>query len=536
MKNINIFIKENVKKIGSSVYVVPDIPEKKLNNAINAMNCESFYESILAIQDSTIFGSAKEGFVFTGEKFIHHKYGEFLYKELQSATYQKDVTVNDKGKEKVDEYLLISRGDQTYKFENLYGIKYEIFATFLNKIVEQFDEDDFKEENQLKVLEDMPEDLKIAYLKIIINMTFIDDQHIDPKELAELFLLMARLKLSQDSRFSLRQYITELSMDNMVSVEDLIEIIKKNSEESHYKSLMISLAKDLINTHMSTKENNGKKFEFLVNYQNLFHLTDEEIELAYATVENDHKLLKEDLDDNAIEKNVKELAAKAGAAGVPLAAIYISGSVVGMSAAGITSGLATLGMGMGMTGGLVVVGLISIASYKGLKHLTGANEVDKYKTKELMLLEVIKQTQKTISLIIDDINYITEKLNDALLNNTNQSEKIKKLAQMIAQFQSAMKTVDQKGNLYQNSANRIHSPKVLDEPRLRELTEGATKKSLYEFIIVQYEKTENGFVLKKDINTDVLDKMGEIFKTIGYFDMTSIVGSKLSSFKKGLFK
>ena len=49
MKNINLFIKENVKTIGNDAYVTPEIPEKKLNNAIKAFSCEDYYESILAI-------------------------------------------------------------------------------------------------------------------------------------------------------------------------------------------------------------------------------------------------------------------------------------------------------------------------------------------------------------------------------------------------------------------------------------------------------------------------------------------------------
>ena len=218
-----------------------------------------------------------------------------------------------------------------------------------------------------------------------------------------------------------------------------------------------------------------------------------------------------------------------------------------MSAAGMTSGLATLGMGMGMTGGLAVIGIIGVLSYKGVQHLTGANELDKYKTREFMLHDVIKQTQKTISLIIDDVNYIVKKLNDTILNHSNQTEKIKKLTHMMAQFQGALKSVDNKSNVYQNSANRLQSPKVLDDERFKSLTEEPTKKPLYDFVIVNYElkmieidntKVEK-LVLKEDINTEVLDKIAKIFKALGYFNMDNILKSKategFNSLKKGIF-
>jgi len=546
MPNINLFIKENINNIGNGVFISPEIPEKKLNNVIKAFKCEDFYESILAIQDGTVFGSSKEGFVFTGEKMIHHEHGEFLYSDINSIEHIVNITTDDKGKEKKDEWIIIIKNDnQEYKLKSLYDINKKEFVSFLNSIITEFD--NYEEENQLKTISEMPNELKIAYLKIIINMTFIDDEDIDEKELAELFLLMTRIELDKDARFNVRAYITELNNENLLSIENLLEIIKEKSESSHYQALMISLVKDLINVYFSTKITTDRDFGFLEKNKNLFELSEAEIDLAYETVKNDYKLLNEDIDDDAIKKSAKELAAKATAAGAPLAAVYISGSVVGMSAAGITSGLATLGMGMGMTGGLAVIGIIGVLSYKGVKHLTGASELDKYKTRDLMLHEVIKQTQKTISLIIDDVNYIVQKLNDTILNHSDQTEKIKKLTHMMAQFQGALKSVDNKTNAYQNTANRLQSPKALDTERLNSLTSEPTKKPLYDFIIENYEertvktegKSTNIIGLKENISTDTLDKMAKIFKALGYFEVNNILKSKasegLSNLKKGIF-
>ena len=125
----------------------------------------------------------------------------------------------------------------------------------------------------------------------------------------------------------------------------------------------------------------------------------------------------------------KELGAKAGAVGVPLAAVYLSGSVIGMSAAGLTSGLATLGLGgflgfSSMATGIGVAVLLGVGAYKGIKHLTGANEIDKTKRRELMLNEVIKQTQSTVSYLMEDINFITIKLNDVIVNHGVLYEKV----------------------------------------------------------------------------------------------------------------
>jgi len=548
MANINKFIKDNVKNIGENIYITPEIPEKKLNNAIKSFKCEKFYESILAIYDDTLFGSAKEGIVFTGEKMIHHKYGEFIYSNIDKVEYIENTTIDNKGKEKKDEFIIIKTKNQISN-KLVYGlsnINKKNFTQFLNKIISEFEE--YKEENQLKEIADMPDELKIAYLKIIVNMTFIDDGQIDEKELSEIFVLMTKLEITNNSRFKIRVYIREISEENINPIEYLLDIIRNNSETSHHKSLMISLAKDLINVYFSTKDTRDKNFEFLNKNKNLFELSDEEIDLAYDTIKKDYEILNKNLDDDAIKKNAKELASKAAAAGVPLAAVYISGSVIGMSAAGITSGLATLGMGMGMSGGLAIIGLIGVVSYKGVKRLTGANELDKYKTRELMLKEIIKLSQKTTSLIIEDINLIIKQLNSVMSSQEdlkNENEDIihllimrnavnKKMQKEITLFQGALQKTDEKSNQCQNSASRLQCPKILNIERVKSLTDEPTKKPLYNLIVDNYEKKKKDidnnevFELKQDISTETLDEMGKIFKALGYFEVGNIVKSATS--------
>lgn len=63
----------------------------------------------------------------------------------------------------------------------------------------------------------------------------------------------------------------------------------------------------------------------------------------------------------------KEVVSGAAGAGVPVAAVALAGEA-GVSAVGITTGLAALGMGT-MLGGVAVVGLLGVGSYYGTKKL-----------------------------------------------------------------------------------------------------------------------------------------------------------------------
>lgn len=71
----------------------------------------------------------------------------------------------------------------------------------------------------------------------------------------------------------------------------------------------------------------------------------------------------------AVDKALEEAVAGVAGAGVPLAAVALSGQVVGFSAAGMTSGLSALGMGLGMASGMGVAVGMGIGSYIGVKWL-----------------------------------------------------------------------------------------------------------------------------------------------------------------------
>ncbi|HEY3354750.1 MAG TPA: DUF533 domain-containing protein [Polyangia bacterium] len=73
--------------------------------------------------------------------------------------------------------------------------------------------------------------------------------------------------------------------------------------------------------------------------------------------------------DAAAVTRTKEALARLAAVGVPIGAAAVSGTVQGLSAAALTSGLAALGLGLGVTGGVGVCLLLGLASYQGVKWL-----------------------------------------------------------------------------------------------------------------------------------------------------------------------
>lgn len=550
MQNINVFIKENVSKVAKKdIHLAPDIPEKKLNNAASSMKLQDNVGSIIALLDSTVFGSGKDGLAFTGKRMVYKP--AFLppevvdFDELESAKYVRNISINDKGKEKIEEFTEINlKSGGSFKVENISECNLENLADFLNTITTQFAS--FEEENQLVALSEMSEALKVAYLKVIVNMTYSDDGEVDEEEFAQILLLMTRLELSPESRFTLREYIT--SLGQLDCLKTLVKTIDESCSPSHNKSVKISLVKDLFSVFMSVNDGSYENFDFFKDNNHLFNVSEEEIELIIDALKLDFEMLNDDFSDDALTKGMKELGAKAGAVGVPLAAVYLSGSVVGMSAAGLTSGLATLGLGgalgfSSMATGIGVAVLLGVGAYKGIKHLTGANELDKTKRRELMLNEVIKQTQSTVSYLMEDINFIAIKLNETIVAHSAQDEKVKLLVQKITLLTAAGNTLTQKGEATQSKCFKLKCPAELDHEKLKSLTREATKQQIYTVVMSFYEdkiveKEEDGkivsvkiFGLKENIPTMEMEKLAKIFDAVGYYKAADVIKGKLS----GLF-
>lgn len=86
-------------------------------------------------------------------------------------------------------------------------------------------------------------------------------------------------------------------------------------------------------------------------------------------VEAVRKIGQEKLPQDKAKELLGEALATAASVGAPVGAIAVSGSVFGLSAAGITSGLAALGMGLGMATGVGVAVGIGIGSFMGVRWL-----------------------------------------------------------------------------------------------------------------------------------------------------------------------
>ena len=85
---IKEILEEKIKDVGGnySTYLAPNIPEKKLLNAANYIAGGIPFSDILAICDGTVFGSAKDGLVFTDKKFYAKSFSDVFSIEYENIS------------------------------------------------------------------------------------------------------------------------------------------------------------------------------------------------------------------------------------------------------------------------------------------------------------------------------------------------------------------------------------------------------------------------------------------------------------------
>lgn len=558
--NIESLIKESVVKLSCSsckVFLAPDIPEKKLNNAIAAYANSVDSNFVLAVIDTTLFGSAKEGMLFTGNKLFYADLSDKKSYDLSLITEITKESYVEKDKE--------GRNVTKYRYYWKYnGIKENItkmltyvsangFMELINIIIETSSsgDGDLESTNQACPLAMMSEDIKEKYLQLISNFAYADDDVIDSKEYSEIMVLIAINSISHETRIKIRSYMYDKSY--IVSNDEIIDFFEKNVDAGSIEALKLSLVKDIVNLFICKNTNDIKEIKWrespnVVEFIGKLGIDDKKVDYIVENIIKNKEIIANRQDDIQIKKNMQELASKAGAVGVPLAAVYLSGSVIGVSAAGMTSGLAALGMGgvlgfSSMFTGIGVAVLLGVGAYKGIKKVTGMGELEKNKQREMMLKEIAKNSQKALNYLIEDVNEISRELQKQLVSGKESEIKIKKLAGILAMMtQGAQETSDQINNAEKESII-CKLPTRIRVGLIEELASGATKKNIREMIYNAYTEERmdaDGTKMDNCLNTNLsyseLKNVYDALEGIGFYSMAENSKAQALNTAKGLVK
>jgi len=205
---------------------------------------------------------------------------------------------------------------------------------------------------------------RVAYYGVLFAMAAVDGA-LDRDELEFIFQLIELDDLSEANRSAVLSYVA--------TPPAVIESLEPLSECSEELRCLVML--QLFQLAYRDNEVHPEEEQMLTTARERLRIPVAQFDAMRSYTKrvraiNDDKTLS----DDAAERAFKEAVSALTGAGVPLAAIYISGSVIGFSAAGITSGLAALGLGFGMVPGIGVAIIIGITSYVGLRRILGRKE------------------------------------------------------------------------------------------------------------------------------------------------------------------
>lgn len=557
--NIEKLIKDNVEKIaksGSKIFVTPDIPEKKLNNAVEYIAKEVDPNYVLALLDTTIFGSAKEGLVFVGDKLFINNGGSRVYEFVKIQKIEKQsYTVENKDGEEVikHKYILTYENEEEDITSYIFGTDKDGFIELIELILKNIAKGDGKLEttNQACPLSMMSSEIKEKYLKLICNYAYSDDDMVDPKEYAEIMSLIAVNSIESEVRFIIREYMYNKS--SIENNEDLISYLEKCVDAGSLEALKLSVIKDTINMFWSKmSQNKGtdewKSCHYIVELAKQLKIEEAQVDYIVENIKSNKEIIENRQDDIQIKKNMQELAAKAGAVGVPLAAIYLSGSVIGVSAAGMTSGLAALGMGgvlgfSSMFTGIGVAVLLGVGAYKGVKKVTGMGALENNKQREMMLQEIAKNSQKALNYLIEDVNEISAKLCEAIKAGQEREVKLQKLTGLLTMMSRGAKETTVQIELAEKEKIICKLPVNIKPDIIEELAAGATKKTIRELIYSAYnvekideEKNTITYCLNAELNRSDLERVYQALESIGFYNVAENSKALASKMTKGLMK
>ena len=265
------------------------------------------------------------------------------------------------------------------------------------------------------VVEDLPDDVKESYLSVLVWFVHVDDKQIDERELCEIQLLMTQVQCSATVRKAVRANLE--NPPNSIAQEQINCILKHGAVERTDMALALkcSLMKDAIRVYRATSEGSACGQPRISQLADILELDDHQVQFIEDACLQDEKILAGELSDSQIANAAKGMVAQAASVGVPVAAIYLSGSVAGLSAAGITSGLAALGLGgvlglSAMVSGIGVAVVGGVVAYKGVQWALGGSKRSRASLREMMLQEVLRTHQRAIIYLGEDMSHFGKRV------------------------------------------------------------------------------------------------------------------------------
>ena len=213
-------------------------------------------------------------------------------------------------------------------------------------------------------LKPYPETAQVAYLSLLAGLCFADKDFGD-KERQQLETHLNALGISSEGRGKVYSAVFDLRDEHIEAITDgLLKL--QNSD------LRFTLISDLYVIALADDKITDEEDSYIKELARQVKISAEQCATIRTVQINIKRASEIPPASDRYKEILKDSAARLASVSVPIAAIAASGSVFGLSAAGLTSGLAALGaiVGGGMLAGTVlVVPALAVGAAYGTKKL-----------------------------------------------------------------------------------------------------------------------------------------------------------------------
>jgi len=219
-------------------------------------------------------------------------------------------------------------------------------------------------EQKTHPLAEYSETEQIAYLSILSAVCYVDKEFGD-KEKRQLDVLLTQLKISDIGKAKIYSSVFNLQHEDKLADLEAIQ----NLGDTELKYTLIS---DLCLFSLVDSKFTDEEYQYILGIGKVLGITQEQVDTIKSIQENLDKIKGIPSNSERFKQVIKDSAASLAGVGIPIGAIAASGSVFGLGAAGLTSGLAALGalVGGGMlVGAVIVVPAIALGTAYGVKKL-----------------------------------------------------------------------------------------------------------------------------------------------------------------------
>lgn len=219
------------------------------------------------------------------------------------------------------------------------------------------------EEQKKHPLKEYPENERVVYLSILSAVCYVDKEFSD-KEKRQLDALLKELEISDEGKSKIYSSIFSLQHEDKIANLETIQELG-NTE------LKYTLISDLCLFALADSTYSDEEYQYILGIGEILGITQEQVDAIKSVQENLAEIKDIPPNSERFKFLIKDSAAGLAAVGVPMAALAASGTA-GLSAVGMTSGLAALGAlaGGGMLAGtVIVIPAIAVGSAYGVKKL-----------------------------------------------------------------------------------------------------------------------------------------------------------------------